>query len=103
MTKLKLIKLSLINSIGAALYVSVVAFLMSNGEELFRGNDSALIGVAMLLLFVISAAIMGFIVLGRPLMMYLDGLKKEALKLFYLTIAWLVIIAVIIFTSLAIL
>ncbi|MHB8903804.1 MAG: hypothetical protein ACYC40_01720 [Patescibacteria group bacterium] len=103
MTKSKLIKTSLINSIIALLYISGVALLMSNGEKLFGQNNSIFGGIAILILFVISAAVMGFVILGRPIMMYLDGLKKEALTLFYLTISWLVFIAVIIFISLAIL
>lgn len=102
MTKSKLIKISLVNSIIAALYISVVAFLMTNGEKLFGKNNSVFVGIAMLLLFVISAAVMGFVILGKPLMMYLDGFKKEALKLFYLTIAWLVLIAAIVFIGLVI-
>lgn len=54
------------------------------------------------MLFVISATIMGFLVLGKPLMMYLDGFKKEALKLFYFTVAWLILIAFLVFVGLAI-
>lgn len=102
MTKSKLIKVSLVNSIVASLYISAVAFLMSNGEKLFGKNNSVFSGIAILMLFVISAAVMGFTILGRPLMMYLDGSKKEALKLFYLTIVWLILIAAIIFIGLAI-
>jgi len=75
---------------------------MSNGERVFQGDKEAFIGMAMLLLFVISAAVMGFIIFGRPTMMYLDGLKKEAIKLFYLTIAWMAMIAAIVFTGLII-
>ncbi|OIO07014.1 hypothetical protein COX68_03305 [Candidatus Falkowbacteria bacterium CG_4_10_14_0_2_um_filter_41_15] len=102
MIKTKLIKISLIHSIVASLYVAMVSLLMSNGEKLFGNNNSIFGGIAILLLLVISATIMGWLVLGRPLLMYLDGAKKEALKLFYLTITWLVLIATIIFTSLAI-
>lgn len=102
MTKSKLIKISLINSVLAALYVSAVAFLMSNGEKFFGNNNNVFGGIAILLLFVISATVMGSLILGRPVLMYLDGLKKEALKLFYLTTAWLVLIAALIFIGLVI-
>ena len=102
MTNSKLIKTSLINAIGATIYVSAVAWLMSNGQKLFGKNDTILSGVAILLLFVISAAVTGFLILGRPVLMYLDGAKKEALKLFYLTIAGLATIAILIFISLII-
>ena len=102
MTKLKLIKLSLFKALLAVLYVSAVAWFMSNGEKLFGEDEGFSTGIAILLLFVISASVMGFLILGRPLMLYLDGFKKEALKLFYFTIAWLALIAALIFTSLAI-
>jgi len=102
MIKTKLIKISLVHAIVASLYVATVSLLMSNSEKLFRNNNNVFNGMAMLLLLVISATIMGWLVLGKPLLMYLDGSKKEALKLFYLTIMWLISIAAIIFISLAI-
>lgn len=102
MTKSKLIKISLLNSILAALHVSAVALLMSNGQKLFGHNNNVFSGIAILLLFVISAAVMGSLILGRPVLMYLDELKKEALKLFYLTVAWLALIATLIFIGLII-
>ena len=102
MTSSKLIKASLINSIIALLYISGVALLMTNAQNIFGKGDNVFTGIAVLMLFVISAAIMGFVILGRPILMYLDGLKKEAVKLFYLTIAWLILIAAIIFIGLAV-
>ena len=102
MTNSKLIKSSLINSVIALLYISGVALLMTNAQNIFGKGDNVFTGIAVLMLFVISAAIMGFVILGRPILMYLDGLKKEAVKLFYLTIAWLILIAAIIFIGLAV-
>ncbi len=102
MTNSKLIKSSLINSVIALLYISGVALLMTNAQNIFGKGDNVFTGIAVLMLFVISAAIMGFVILGRPILMYLDGLKKEAVKLFYLTITWLILIAAIIFIGLAI-
>jgi len=102
MNNLDLIKKSLINASLAALYILTVSFVMSNNQKIFINSPEILIGMAMLLLFVISATVMGFLVLGKPLLMYLDGAKKEALKLFYLTITWLALIAVTIFSILAI-
>jgi len=98
-----LIKKSLINSTLAALYVFVLAFLMSNNKTISKGAPEFLIGVGMLLVFVISAIVMGYLVLGKPILMYLDGAKKEAVKLFYLTLTWLVLIAAIVFAVLALL
>ena len=102
MKKSKLIKISLLNSVSAALYISIVSFLMANGARLFGGANGIFGGIAILLLFVISATVVGSLVLGRSVLLYLDGLKKEALKLFYLTVFWLVLIAILVFTGLAI-
>ena len=77
MTNSKLIKSSLINSVIALLYISGVALLMTNAQNIFGKGDNVFTGIAVLMLFVISAAIMGFVILGRPILMYLDGLKKD--------------------------
>lgn len=97
----KIVKTSLIDAVSSALYVFTLSLLMSNNQTIFKGAPEFLIGVAMLLVFVISATIMGYLVLGKPILMYLDGAKKEAVKLFYLTVTWLILIAIIIFISLA--
>jgi len=103
MNNRNLIKKSLINAGLAALYVFALTFLMSSNKVTPKGAPEYLIGMGMLLIFVISATVMGYLVLGKPILMYLDGAKKEAVKLFYLTLSWLVVIAAIIFSILAIL
>ena len=82
---------SLINALGTFLYVSLVAWLLFNGEHAFDNNPSFLIPVFMLLLFIISASITSLLVLGKPIHLYLNGLKKEAFILLFATLAWLVI------------
>jgi len=98
----KLIITSLVNSLLAVFYVSVVVLIMNNGKNIFDHIPEAVAGIAILMLFVTSATIMGFLILGRPLLMYFDGAKKEAVKLFYFTIAWLALIVITIFSSIAI-
>jgi len=46
----------------------------------------------MLLLLVISVAITGFAVFGKSIMWYLDGKKKEAPSLLFLTIGFFALI-----------
>lgn len=98
----KLLKMSFLQAIASSIYIVAVSFLLTNGEKLFGKNNNILGGVAILLLLVISATIMGTIILGRPILMYLEGQKKEALKLFFFTLLWLVIIASLLFLGLAI-
>jgi len=51
--------------------------------------------VFMLLLFVISASVTGLLVLGKPIHLYLSGLKKESLTMLFANMGWLVVFALI--------
>jgi hypothetical protein len=84
-----LLKTSLINALGTVAYVAIVATVMTNAQRIFGQMKSVIGPIAFLLLFVTSAAITASLVLGRPLMLYLDGQKQEAVKLFGLTVGWL--------------
>ncbi len=97
MEKNKLISHSLLHSLGVVVYISLVAMLMNNGSRLFGETDTLLTAISMLMLFTISAAIVGLLVFGRPVMWYLNGLKKEAVQFTLYTISWLVIEALLIF------
>jgi len=70
-------------------YISVVAWVMSNGSRWFGEKDTAITPVFILLLFVVSATITGFLVLGKPVTLYLDGAKKEAVRFLFATVGWL--------------
>lgn len=99
----KILKYALIHALGAAVYVALVAALMSNAGALFDKVDNKLVGTAtFLLLFVISAAIVGVLVFGRPVMWYLDGVKKEAVQLVIATISFLVILTSVVLIFLAV-
>jgi len=70
-------------------YIVLVAWIMNLAPILF-GRISGIWGpVAFLLLFVLSAAITGALVLGKPILLYLEGAKQEAVKLFIYTIGFL--------------
>jgi hypothetical protein len=93
----------LLHSFGHALlviiYTSGVACIPFYGQRIFKQKDTIFTPVAVLLLFVVSAAIVGTLVLGRPVLLYLDGKKPEALKMFGYTLGWL-FLATIIFLGL---
>lgn len=81
---------SFLSAVGVVVYVLGIGLLLSNGERIFgTGEDTFIIPVFMLLLFVISALITGLLVLGRPIHLYLSGSKKEAFTLLFFTIGWL--------------
>jgi len=83
--------MSFVQATGVLFYVSLVAWLLFNSQNLFGSAPSFLIPLCVLLLFVVSAAITGLLVLGKPIQLYLNGLKKEAMVLLLITLAWLVI------------
>lgn len=93
-------KFGFLSSLGIVAYISLVAFLMIHGSNWFfgPGNDNDLIGpIAMLLLFTISAAIVGLLVFGKPIYLFLNSQKKEGLTQAVWTIGCLIVEAAIIF------
>lgn len=94
--------IGLLNALGTTVYVFLISQILQNAEHIFGKMNKSLAPLAFLLMFVLSAAITGGLVLGRPLLWYLDGKKTEAVKLFLATIAWLAIITLIIFAILLI-
>ena len=98
----KIIFYSILNALGTLLYIIGVAWLMFNGESLF-GKMKTFWGPAMLLLlFVLSATIVGLLVLGRPIYLYLNNFKQEAIRLLFYTIGWLLTITLITFAVAAV-
>lgn len=90
----KLLKTGIINSLGVAVYIVGVALLMQYGDAIFaNSNTLAIIGV--LALMTLSVAIVGSLIFLKPVMMYLDGAKKEALKLLMYTIGSLAVMLVV--------
>jgi len=100
MSKRSIMGKALLHALGGSVYVALVALLMSHGDEIFGKADNALSAVAFLLLFVVSAAVMGIIVFGKPLMWYLDGEKKNAVTLALSTVGWLFVITILTLVSL---
>ena len=76
------------NAFAALGYIILVATVMFYGiKNISHEKDTILIPVTMLSLFSFSAAIMSYTFLSQPLQLYLDGKKKEAVKLISQTIA----------------
>jgi len=95
----KLILIGFLNALGTTIYIIGVSFIIQNGEKIFGKMDNFFGPIAFLLLFVLSAAITGSLILGRPIILYLEKDKTEAIKLFLYTIGWLFLITLIVFTA----
>jgi hypothetical protein len=98
-----ILKSAFLNAFGTAVYIVIIASLMYFFQESFpKDANNFLIPIAMLLLFVFSAALTGFLVFGKPAMIYLDGKKKEAISLLFYTLGILLVITVFVFVLLII-
>ena len=90
-------KYAALHAIGAALYVAFIACFMNTVPELVGEVPEHIAATMFLLVFVISAAVMGLLVFGRPILWYLEGAKQEAVSLVLYTVGFLAGIAVLLF------
>lgn len=88
---------SLVDAFGVFFYVMAVAWVLTNGERIFGQMQNFWGPVAFLLLFVFSALATSLLVFGRPVYLWLNNLKKEAVEMLLCTVAALCIITVIAF------
>jgi len=77
-----------VHALVAALYISIVAFAMNTLTSLHLNNQTVFIPMFILSLFVLSAAIMGYLFLYIPLRLYFEDHKKESLVFFTKTVGW---------------
>lgn len=97
----KLILQGFLFSLGVVAYVFLVVLVMNNGNSLFGTMDNFWGPLAMLLLFTVSAAITGSLVFGRPIYLFLNGMKKEAVTLALYTIGFLFLETILVLFGLA--
>lgn len=78
----------IVNALAAVGYIFLVALFISLIPTLFPGQHGNPLGAiaGFLSLFVFSAAVMGYLVVGMPLRLFLEGEKKEAVALFMKTL-----------------
>jgi hypothetical protein len=75
----------LINALLAEGYIILVMSVMFYGIAPDDKAETIFIPIAMISLFVLSAAVMGYLFVYTPATLYLDGKKKDALNLFLQT------------------
>ena len=89
----KLFLRGVLNSLGTVIYIIAVTTFLNNAQRIFGKEDNSFfIPIIMMLLFVLSAPITGSFVLGKPIMLYLDGQKKEGVTLLLYTAFGLAVI-----------
>lgn len=85
-----------LNALAATGYIVLVVLAINGISNIQTLESSLIMPVIFLSLFVISAAMMGYIFCYQPLRMYLENKKEDAIKLFLRTIGVFVIITILI-------
>jgi hypothetical protein len=78
-----------VHALATALYITLVALVITNGQQLFGTKNDIVNATVFLLLFVFSAIITGVLVFGKPILSYIEGNKKEGIALALWTIGFL--------------
>ena len=66
---------------GAALYIVVIVFVIDSATSGLEGK-TLIIPMVILGLFVLSAAVMGYLFLSEPIHLYMDNRKQDAVTFF---------------------
>lgn len=90
----------IINSLIASFYIFTITGLMTWGTSMVNPKDTFIAPVAMISLFTLSAAVMGYLFLYQPIQLYFDNKKKAAVRLFLQTVGFFGIITFLTLTSL---
>lgn len=90
MNKNTIIARAAIHACGAAAYVFLVVFFIQSSFGINLEHDAGIFApIVILLLLVFSVALMGLLVFGKPIFLYLDGQKKEAVSLVFFTVGFI--------------
>lgn len=73
MTKAKINTTSFFLSVGVIAYVSTVAWVMNHANQWFGQQDTMFGAIGFLMLFVLSAAVVGGLVIGYPAFWFFNG------------------------------
>ncbi len=88
-------KQAFINSFLTSLYIIGIGFFLYFGAIFKIGQNILLAPIAFLFLFVFSASITSYLMLGRPVQLYIDGKKKDAVSLLINTLTFFCIFTLI--------
>lgn len=88
----KILQKTFRNTIIAAIYIFLVSQIMQNGDKLFGKMENSIFApFVFLLLFSLSAAIVGGLVFGQSVILFFDNKKSESIKAAIYSICWMAI------------
>ena len=70
----------------AVLYIVVIVSVLQYTQTLAKEPDTIFAPIAMISLFTLSAAVMGYLFLSQPIQLFLSGEKKQAVEFFLKTL-----------------
>lgn len=103
--KKDILKYACVSAFLTSLYIGLVASFLFYVPQYFdfaEKPDTVFAPIMMLMLFVFSAAITGALMLGKPILWFLDGKRKEAFSLFFYTLVVFFVIMLLAFFVLVI-
>lgn len=93
----KILVRAFMDALGVAVYAVLFAWFVNNMGQLFGSQPDGWLAFALaIVLFIISASITGSLVLLKPILLYFDGERESAVKLFVYTLVFLAILALVI-------
>lgn len=88
------------SAVGVTAYTTAIGWLLFGAEHILRAKpDTILAPISFLTLLVLSVGVVGCLIFLRPVLMYLDGKKVEAVKLIMATLAWLALFTLLLFIT----
>jgi len=84
-------------AVMATAYIVFVSSFLYYGPRMASDIEGIIVPIAMLSLFVLSSAVMGFLFLYHPLTLYFDGQKHEAVRFFGKTVFFFAIFTALFF------
>ena len=76
----------LLNGFAALGYIVLIASVMNCGTKMVTHPNTFVGPIAVISLFTLSAAVMGYLFCYQPIQLYFDGKKKHAVNLFLQTV-----------------
>ncbi len=89
-----------LNALAASLYITFIASVLYYAPKITPHVDTVIVPIVMLSLFVLSAAIMGYLFLYQPAQLFLEGEKKKSIQLFLRTVGIFAVITLLILFAL---
>lgn len=96
MEKTKIITYSLVHALAILVYIVAVVYGLQNGERFFGVLPEMFAAIPVLLTLVFSVGLMAVLVFGRPVYLFMTGLKREGVEFLLYTLGWLFVVILLI-------